>query len=134
MPFTLPIGASAQTSAFPPPTAVLLARRLRGGEGSGRLLHLQPLPVCHRLQRDHQADRGEVHEPGGQVRGINSNTILVAAGDSFKQMIRVMEQERFPWVYLRDEAQTAALAYGALRTRTSTCSTPSASSSTPARR
>jgi hypothetical protein len=53
---------------------------------------------------------------GVRFVGINSNTILVAAGDSFKQMITLMERERFPWIYLRDESQAAAVAYGALRT------------------
>jgi peroxiredoxin len=53
---------------------------------------------------------------GVRFVGINSNTILVNAGDSFKNMIARMAEHRFPWIYLRDEAQTAALAYGALRT------------------
>ena len=48
--------------------------------------------------------------------GINSNTILVHAGDSFKEMIAAMERERYPWLYLRDESQQVALTYGALRT------------------
>ena len=48
--------------------------------------------------------------------GINANTILVSAEDSFKKMIAVMQAEQFPWIYLRDESQQAALAYGALRT------------------
>jgi len=53
---------------------------------------------------------------GVQFVGINSNSILVHAEDSFKQMIAVMEQEQYPWTYLRDESQRTALAYGALRT------------------
>jgi peroxiredoxin len=48
--------------------------------------------------------------------GINANTILAHAGDSFKQMIEINKESPFPWAYLRDEAQIAALAYGALRT------------------
>jgi len=48
--------------------------------------------------------------------GINSNTVLVHAEDSFKQMMRVMLEQNFPWTYLRDESQAIALAYGALRT------------------
>lgn len=47
---------------------------------------------------------------------INANTILVSAEDSFKKMIPIMEREKYPWLYLRDEAQRAALSYGALRT------------------
>ncbi|MHB9129589.1 MAG: thioredoxin family protein [Armatimonadota bacterium] len=48
--------------------------------------------------------------------GINSNSILTHAEDSFKLMITVMQKEQFPWTYLRDESQQVALAYGALRT------------------
>jgi peroxiredoxin len=53
---------------------------------------------------------------GVRFVGINSNTILVSAEDSFKKMIAVMNAEHFPWTYLRDESQQTALAYGALRT------------------
>jgi hypothetical protein len=31
-------------------------------------------------------------------------------------MVKRMEEHQFPWVYLRDESQEVALAYGALRT------------------
>lgn len=59
----------------------------------------------------------EKYAPAGvKFVGINANSILVHNEDSFKKMIEVMAQEQFPWSYLRDEAQTSALAYGALRT------------------
>lgn len=48
--------------------------------------------------------------------GINSNSVSVHAEDSFKHMVERMEEKRFPWVYLRDENQEIAKAYGALRT------------------
>jgi len=48
--------------------------------------------------------------------GVNSNSVLVHAEDSFKEMIALMARERYPWTYLRDESQQVALAYGALRT------------------
>lgn len=53
---------------------------------------------------------------GVRFVGINSNSVLTHAEDSFKQMIAVMQAEQFPWTYLRDESQQTALAYGALRT------------------
>ena len=31
-------------------------------------------------------------------------------------MVKRMEEQKFPWVYLRDESQDVARAYGALRT------------------
>lgn len=53
---------------------------------------------------------------GVQFVGINSNSVNTYAEDSFPHMIERMKQHRFPWVYLRDESQDAARAYGALRT------------------
>lgn len=48
--------------------------------------------------------------------GINSNSENTYAEDSFEHMVERMKEHRFPWTYLRDQEQTAAKAYGALRT------------------
>lgn len=48
--------------------------------------------------------------------GINSNSEQTHADDDFDHMVERMKTYNFPWVYLRDVEQTAALAYGALRT------------------
>lgn len=48
--------------------------------------------------------------------GINSNSEHTYAEDSFENMVKRMEQHRFPWVYLYDQDQSVAKAYGALRT------------------
>jgi peroxiredoxin len=48
--------------------------------------------------------------------GINSNSRHTYEEDSFENMVKRMEQYKFPWVYLYDETQTIARAYGALRT------------------
>ncbi len=48
--------------------------------------------------------------------GINSNSEETHPQDGFQGMVDVMARENFPWVYLRDESQTAARDYGALRT------------------
>lgn len=47
---------------------------------------------------------------------INSNDTEVHPDDDFDHMVARMEEQRFPWVYLRDESQDTARAYGALRT------------------
>jgi peroxiredoxin len=47
---------------------------------------------------------------------INSNSVNTYADDSFEHMVKRMETSKFPWVYLRDESQEIAKAYGALRT------------------
>jgi len=48
--------------------------------------------------------------------GINSNSENTYAEDSFPNMVKRMEKYNFPWVYLYDQSQEVARAYGALRT------------------
>ncbi|HVU25699.1 MAG TPA: thioredoxin family protein [Opitutus sp.] len=53
---------------------------------------------------------------GVRFVGINANSENTYAEDSFPHMVERMRQNKFPWVYLRDESQDVARAYGALRT------------------
>ncbi len=48
--------------------------------------------------------------------GVNSNSANTYEADSFENMKKRMEEHRFPWVYVHDESQDVARAYGALRT------------------
>jgi peroxiredoxin len=48
--------------------------------------------------------------------GINANESENHPTDDFAHMKSRMAEHKFPWVYLRDEDQEAALSYGALRT------------------
>ena len=48
--------------------------------------------------------------------GINANSEQTNPTDSFDQMVVRMQEHAFPWVYLRDESQDSARAYGALFT------------------
>jgi len=48
--------------------------------------------------------------------GINANSKNTYAEDDFEHMVARMKEHAFPWVYLRDESQDVARAYGALRT------------------
>ena len=48
--------------------------------------------------------------------GINSNSENTYSEDSFPNMVERMKKHNFPWVYLYDEPQEIAKAYGALRT------------------
>jgi peroxiredoxin len=48
--------------------------------------------------------------------GINANSDQTNPGDSFDHMVERMAEKHFPWVYLHDESQQTALAYGGLRT------------------
>jgi peroxiredoxin len=53
---------------------------------------------------------------GVRFVGINSNSETTYPEDDFAHMVERMNEHRFPWVYLHDKPQQAALAYGALRT------------------
>ena len=53
---------------------------------------------------------------GVKFVGINSNSANTHPNDDFEHMVERMNEEKFPWLYLRDESQEVALAYGALRT------------------
>ena len=53
---------------------------------------------------------------GVKFVGINSNSVATNATDSFDHMVKRMEEQKFPWIYLRDESQEIAVAYGAMRT------------------
>lgn len=55
-------------------------------------------------------------DKGVKFVGINANSVHVAADDDFDGMVKRMAEHNFPWVYLRDESQDVARAYGALRT------------------
>ena len=53
---------------------------------------------------------------GVKFVGINSNSKNTYEEDSFEHMVERMKTYKFPWVYLYDESQSLAKAYGALRT------------------
>ena len=53
---------------------------------------------------------------GVKFVGINSNSVNTHPNDDFGHMVERMNEEKFPWLYLHDESQEVALAYGALRT------------------
>jgi peroxiredoxin len=53
---------------------------------------------------------------GVRFIGINSNSANTYEVDDFPHMVSRMEKHRFPWIYLHDDSQKVALAYGALRT------------------
>ena len=55
-------------------------------------------------------------EHGVVFVGINSNSEKTYEEDSFENMVKRMEEHKFPWIYLRDQTQDVARAYGALRT------------------
>ena len=53
---------------------------------------------------------------GVKFVGINSNSKNTYTEDDFEHMVARMKRHKFPWLYLYDEPQAVAKAYGALRT------------------
>lgn len=53
---------------------------------------------------------------GVRFVAINSNSPNTYAEDSFEHMEQRMKEYNFPWLYLHDQTQKIALAYGALKT------------------
>ena len=53
---------------------------------------------------------------GVRFVAINSNSKHTYQEDDFEHMVERMRQHTFPWLYLYDESQEVAMAYGALRT------------------
>lgn len=53
---------------------------------------------------------------GVRFIGINSNSASTYEEDDFQHMVSRMTELDFPWLYLYDESQDVAMAYGALRT------------------
>ena len=53
---------------------------------------------------------------GVKFIGINSNSANTYPEDDFDHMVKRMQENNFPWLYLYDPTQQIALRYGALRT------------------
>jgi peroxiredoxin len=63
-----------------------------------------------------RATAEKFRDRGVRFVAINSNSANTYAEDDFPHMVARMKEHQFPWVYLRDETQQVARAYGALRT------------------
>jgi peroxiredoxin len=55
-------------------------------------------------------------DKGVRFIGINANSPNTYPEDDFPHMVARMKTHNFPWLYLFDETQETAMAYGALRT------------------
>ncbi len=55
-------------------------------------------------------------QQGVKFVGINANSKHTHPDDDFDHMVARMNEQKFPWLYLYDESQDVALAYGAMRT------------------
>lgn len=117
MAFTLELGASAPDFQLPATDGRTYA--LADFAASPVLVVFFTCNHCPYVIAADETTRATVekYQPRGvRFAGINSNSRHTYAEDDFPHMVRRMVEHRFPWVYLRDETQQVALAYGALRT------------------
>lgn len=115
--FTLPLGAAAPDFTLPATNGTTYSL--------ADFAHARVLVVfftCNHCPyvtgSDHvtAATANAFADRGVRFVAINSNSANTYAEDDFEPMKQRMAEHQFPWVYLRDESQDVARAYGALRT------------------
>ena len=117
MAFTLPLGARAPSFALPATDGKTY--RLESFSDAAVLVVFFTCNHCPYVQGSDETTRKTVEKfapRGVAFAAINSNSEQTHVEDDFPHMVERMKQHKFPWVYLRDESQAAARAYGALRT------------------
>lgn len=117
MPYTLPIGSAPVD--FDLPATDGRRYQLRDFQSARVLVLFFTCNHCPYVQNSDEITRrtADRYAPlGVQFAAINSNSTHLYAEDDFPHMVERMRQHRFPWVYLRDESQRVARAYGALKT------------------
>ena len=117
MAFTLPLGSAAPDFRLPATDGKTY--RLADFDGAKVLVVFFTCNHCPYVVGSDEVTRqtAEKFMPQGvRFVGINSNSANTHPDDDFAPMVDRMETHRFPWVYLRDESQDVARAYGGLRT------------------
>lgn len=117
MAFTLQIGQSAPEFTLPATDGKTY--RLQDFDDAPILVLFFTCNHCPYVIGSDEVTRktAEKFSPRGvRFVGINSNSPNTYAEDSFDNMVKRMEEKKFPWIYLYDRSQEVARAYGALRT------------------
>ncbi len=117
MPFTLPLGAAAPDFSLPATGGRTYS--LADFADAKTLVIFFTCNHCPYVVGSDEVTRATAEKyaaHGVRFVGINANSKQTYAEDSFEHMVARMDEHRFPWVYLRDESQDVARAYGGLRT------------------
>ena len=117
MSFTLPIGARAPDFSLPATDGRTYA--LSDFASDPALVIFFTCNHCPYVTGSDEATRrtAEKFSPRGvRFVAINSNSRNTYVEDDFPHMVERMRAHKFPWIYLHDESQEVARAYGALRT------------------
>ena len=116
-PYTLPLGSDAP--AFELPATDGRRYRLEDFADASALVVYFTCNHCPYVIASDEVTRATAdryHRRGVRFVGINANAATTYEEDSFEHMVARMAKHGFPWVYLHDESQETALAYGALKT------------------
>jgi peroxiredoxin len=117
MPFTLQLGEQAPD--FELPATDGKSHALSDFSGADTLVVFFTCNHCPYVIASDEVTRKTVEkygQRGVKFVGINSNSKNTYEEDGFDHMVARMNEHRFPWLYLHDETQDIARAYGALRT------------------
>lgn len=117
MSFTLQIGESAPEFNLPATDGRNYS--LNDFSGADYLVVFFTCNHCPYVINSDEVTRATVDkfkDRGVSFVGINSNSENTYREDDFEHMVARMDKFSFPWIYLRDESQEIAKAYGALRT------------------
>jgi peroxiredoxin len=117
MAFTLHLGAQAPD--FKLPATDGRTYQLSDFDGTDVLVIFFTCNHCPYVIGSDEVTRRTVEKfapQGVKFVGINSNSKNTYAEDDFEHMVARMQEHKFPWLYLYDEPQATAKAYGALRT------------------
>ena len=117
MPFTLQIGEEAPEFTLPATGGETYS--LHDFDESRGLVIFFTCNHCPYVKGSDELTRKTAEEflpQGLSFIAINSNSKETYPEDSFEKMVERMQEHQFPWVYLYDETQQVARAYGALRT------------------
>lgn len=117
MAFTLQLGAQAPD--FKLPATDGKTYQLSDFDDTGVLVIFFTCNHCPYVIGSDEVTRRTVEKfapEGVKFVGINSNSKNTYAEDDFEHMVARMNEHKFPWLYLYDEPQAVANAYGALRT------------------
>lgn len=116
-PFTLPLGASAPNFNLKSTEGKLCS--LNDFAADKAVVVFFTCNHCPYVKNSDEITRQTAEKYKNQkvsFVGINSNSEHTYPEDSFENMVERMNTYHFPWIYLRDQKQEVALAYGALRT------------------
>ena len=116
MAFTLELGAKAPTFSLPATDGETYALTDFSDDIVVVFFTCNHCPFVTGSDENTRQIAADYAPKGVRFIGINANSRNTYAEDSFDNMVARMEEHRFPWVYLRDESQDVARAYGALRT------------------